>query len=105
MRGQIIKSSKVAQQRLQSRVPAEILRKSFFSEVAELFERYMLFLRTDNGKLLKFWVSYLDLVDILQALIRALREGDWGLHLSSIRKLVPLVLCLSLCQLCEMPPD
>jgi len=34
--------------------------ESSFSEVAEL-----LFLCTDNGKLLQFWVSYLDLVDII----------------------------------------
>ena len=68
--------------------------ESSLSEVVELFERYMFFLRTDNGKLLKFWVSYLNLVDILLALIRGLREGDSGLHLSSIRKLIPLVLCL-----------
>ena len=30
--------------------------ESSFSKVAELFERYMFFLRTNNGKLLKVWV-------------------------------------------------
>ena len=66
----------------------KIIESSFF-EVAELFERHMLFLRTDNGKLSQLWVSCLDLVDILLTLIRASTEGDWGLRLSSIRKLVP----------------
>ena len=67
--------------------------KSSFSKVAELFERYMFFLCTNNGKPLKVWVP-VDWVDILLALIRALTEGEWGLHVSSIRKLIPLVLCL-----------
>ena len=60
-----------------------------FSEVTELFRRYMLFLRTENGTLSEFWVSYLDLVDILLSMIRATREGDWELHISSIRNLIP----------------
>ena len=60
-----------------------------FAEVAKLFERYMSFLRCENGELSEFWVSYLDLVDILLAMKRASREGDWDLHLSSIRKLIP----------------
>ena len=30
--------------------------ESSFSNVAELFERYMFFLHTNNGKLLKVWV-------------------------------------------------
>lgn len=58
-------------------------------EVAKLFQRYMSFLRCKNGKLSGFWVSYLDLVNILLAMIRASREGDLDLHLSSIRNLVP----------------
>ena len=63
--------------------------KNSFAEVAKLFERYMSFLRCENGKLSEFWVSYLDLVDILLAMKRASREGDWDLHLSSIRNLIP----------------
>ena len=59
-----------------------------FAEVAKLFERYMSFLRCENGKLSELWVSKLDLVDILLAMKRASREGDWDLHLSSIRKLI-----------------
>ena len=49
----------------------------------------MSFLRCENGKLSEVWVSYLDLVDILQAMKRASREDDWDLHLSCIRKLIP----------------
>ena len=63
--------------------------KNSFDEVAKLSERYMSFLRCENGKLSEFWVSYLDLVDTLLAIKRASREGDWDLHLSSIRNLIP----------------
>ena len=59
-----------------------------FAEVAVLFERYMSFLCCKNGKLSEFWVSYLDLIDILLAMMRVSREGDWDLHLSSIRNLI-----------------
>ena len=58
------------------------------AEVAKLFQRYMSFLRCENGKLSEFWVSYLDLVNILLAMKRASREGDLDLPLSSIRNLV-----------------
>ena len=34
-------------------------------------------------------MSYLDLVDILLAMIRASREGDWDLYVSFIRNLIP----------------
>ena len=60
-----------------------------FSKVTELFRRYMLVLRHENGKLSEFWMSYLDLIDLLLAMIRASREGDWDLHISSIRNFIP----------------
>ena len=53
------------------------------------------FLRCENGKLSEFWVSYLDLVDILLAMIRTSREGDWDLHLTSIRNLIPWCFALN----------
>ena len=65
------------------------LGENSFSELIELFEEYKLFLRQENGKLSEFWVSYLDLVDILLAMIRELREGDWDLYVSSIMNLIP----------------
>ena len=49
----------------------------------------MTFLRHENGKLSEFWLSYLDLVDILLGLLRVPREGNWELHISTIRKMIP----------------
>ena len=66
------------------------------SEVTELFEEYMLLLCHENGKLSAFWVSYLDFVDILLAMIRASREGDWDLYVSSITNLTLYARSLSL---------
>ena len=39
-----------------------------------LFDKYLEFIRHENGKLSKFWLSYLDMVEILLRL-RASREG------------------------------
>ena len=41
-----------------------------------------------RGPLASFWMSYLDLVEILLALIGALREGNWVLHLLGIRSMI-----------------
>ena len=67
----------------------EQLGKASFSELQELFHLYLDFLRHNNGKLSTFWMSYFDLVEILLGLLRASREGNWALHLSSIRQMIP----------------
>ena len=54
----------------------------------KLFDKYVEFLRHENGKLSKFWLSYLDMVEILLGLLRASREGNWELHVSTIRKMI-----------------
>ena len=57
--------------------------------IFELFNTYCDYLRSDNGCLSAFWMSYIDLVEILLRLIWASREGNWALHLASIRALIP----------------
>ena len=52
------------------------------------FQEYVKKLRSDNGSLSHFWMSYIDLVSLLLNLIRASREGNWSLHLSSIREMI-----------------
>ncbi len=47
-------------------------------------------LRTSNGSLSAFWVSYMDIVgDILLGLLCACREGNWQLYLSAIHEMIP----------------
>ena len=36
-----------------------------------------------------FWTSYLEMVQLLLLFLRATREGNWELHLSSIRDMIP----------------
>ena len=35
-----------------------------------------------------YWMSYLDMVEILLEMIRASREGNWPLHLHAIRMMI-----------------
>ena len=58
-------------------------------DFVKMFDKYIEFLRHENGKLSKFWLSYLDMVEILLRLLRALREGNWELHVLAIRSMIP----------------
>ena len=57
--------------------------------IFELFAIYQDVLRQRHTQLAKFWMTYLDMVEILLGLIRADREGDWQLHLACIRRVIP----------------
>ena len=49
---------------------------------------YLDVLRHDRGPLATFWMTYVDMVEILLGLVSADREGDWDLHLASIRAVI-----------------
>ena len=53
-----------------------------------LFQDYLGAIGNDNP-LTAFWTSYLDMAEITLGLLRAAREGDWLLHLASIRAMIP----------------
>ena len=55
----------------------------------EHFSTYFNSLRDKNGSFSAFWMSYIDIVEIMLGLIRASREGDWNLNLASIRAMIP----------------
>ena len=43
--------------------------------------------RQNNGELSAFWISYMDMAEgTVLGLLQAFREGDWDLHLHSIRQ-------------------
>ena len=67
----------------------DVMRSPLFQEVLQLFLSYSHHLRHSNGKLSKFWMSYVDMIELLLELIRATREGNWSMHLSSLRGIVP----------------
>ena len=56
--------------------------------IMELFGVYIKFLSCGSGNLSTFWMSYMDTMEILLGLIRVSREGDWMLHLASVRAML-----------------
>ena len=67
-----------------------IVNSDCFKEIHTLWRQYLQHLRSENGPLSCFWMSYIDIVgDILLGLIRASREGNWQLHLHAIRNMIP----------------
>ncbi len=70
----------------------ELLQEDSMMEVLNLFNIYLSQLRDGlNGNLASLWISYIDMVDIVLGLVRAAREGNWNLHLQSIRAMIPWV--------------
>ena len=57
--------------------------------ILHLLRCYLDVLRHERGSLATFWMMYVDMAEILLGLIRADREGDWYLHLASIRNMLP----------------
>ena len=67
-----------------------ILQSTGFGEIHRLWDAFKDHLRSSNGEQSKFWMLYVDIVNnILLALIRASREGNWLLHLHAIRAMIP----------------
>ena len=44
-----------------------------------------------NQRTAKLWLLYLDMIAILQRFIKAERCGDWLLHLSTMRQMLPFL--------------
>ena len=66
-----------------------VLKNDSCARIMKLFRLYLQFLRHENEELSSFWISYIDMIKILLNIIRASREGDWLLHLASIRSMIP----------------
>lgn len=61
------------------------------SVVIQRFSEYLDHLRNTGGELAAFWMSCVDMIEVLLALVRASREGNWSLHLAAIRNIIPWV--------------
>jgi len=66
-----------------------IIASEEFRFMAQRLQEYVEHLRKNHGSLSALWIQYLDMVEILLALIRATREGNWGLYLTALRKVIP----------------
>ena len=60
-----------------------------YHSILQRFEDYLDFLRTGKGDLSTFWMSYVDMVEIVLGLVRASREGDFEHPLICIRAMIP----------------
>ena len=67
----------------------EFLQHPTCIHVMHIFNTYLDVLRNDRGPMAGFWMSYLDMVEIVLGLIRASREGNWPLHLAMIDEMIP----------------
>jgi hypothetical protein len=66
-----------------------ILQDDNYLQLCEAFCAFLQFLRTNNGATSRFWMSYIDMVSTLLNFIRAAREGNWNLHMQSVRSIIP----------------
>ena len=66
----------------------EVLENASCRRILKLLQTYLDSLG-DGTSLSAFWVSYLDMTEIMLGLIRASREGNWLLHLAAIREMIP----------------
>ena len=57
--------------------------------IIDLCLTYLNVVRHEEGQLAAFWMTEVDMVDILHGLLRADRDGDCLLHLSCIRNMIP----------------
>ncbi|CAK6970967.1 hypothetical protein D5F01_LYC11269 [Scomber scombrus] len=67
----------------------ESLDRTVFRKVHQYFCEFMQHLRSQQGPLARFWMSYFDMVEVVLNLVRASREGNWALHMASIRSIIP----------------
>ena len=67
----------------------EVMKDPTVLEFEGYFHKYRGHLRSGQGKLASFWMSYIDMVEVVLDLIRASREGLWKLHLSAVHSMIP----------------
>ena len=55
-----------------------------------MWNSFLEHLRSDNGDLSAYWMSYIDMVEnIILGLLRGSREGNWNLHLNAVGCMIP----------------
>ena len=83
-------SSEVFNNLLQERKPASIQAgMNDIEDLACLFKEYEEKLRNQEfGPMAAFWQSFIDMVQILLDFIRAVRGGDWDMHLETCQRML-----------------
>ena len=63
-----------------------IIKSQEFNTILEGYEHFH---KQQESKTFQFWNSYIKMVEDLLCFIRATRDANWGLHLSSLRIMLP----------------
>ena len=66
-----------------------ILQHPSFIKASQLFQEHLDRLRSSSGQLASFWMSCIDIMEIMLGLLRASREGNWNMYLHFIRCMIP----------------
>ena len=90
---QLIEDGLIVIQDLQENIDQETYEKCLDNEqlgvLLRYFTEFLDHLRNNNGALSAFWMTYLDLVNILLGRVRASREGNWEMHMGYIHATIP----------------
>ena len=71
------------------RTSNDTLHSDTYHTAVDLFDKFLNVLRNESGPLSCLWMSYMDLTETMLQMIRASREQNWSLHLSSVRDMIP----------------
>ena len=66
----------------------DITQQDRFTAILTMFQSFIEKERFENPTF-DYWSSYIDMVQSLLLFLRATREGDWKLHLASLRQTLP----------------
>lgn len=66
-----------------------VMNSSEFRQFADQFHAYLQRMKENGSSLGKFWLSYLELCELMLNLIYASRTGSWELYLSCIEEVIP----------------
>ena len=89
--GHLLQPTWVAMDDVSSEITSDnfnIMLSPDFTRLLDLFDE---FCKLDRGTLAAFWDSCIDLVCLLLRFTWATREGNWILHLASVREMLPWV--------------
>ena len=64
------------------------------SMVTELFKLFQYFKKKDNGPMFKFWINFLDMIELLLSFLYACCTGNWDLHLLCFRQMLTCFFCI-----------
>ena len=66
----------------------DITQQDRFTAILTMYQSFIEKERLENPTF-DYWSSYIDMVQCLLLFLRATREGDWKLHLASLRQILP----------------